>query len=636
VDAWRGGVERAEAALWGAVDPVVRDAHADLCVAVAAAVPTLADHPAVRAPLLRALANGGGGGGTSTVLSHWHARLPGNPAAAAAAAAASGSNANRFAAGADDNAAAGNLGRRLCAAFGMLPTAPTQSAAAATAAGWLAATCHVVLAVPQSDDAYRMPLCEDDLMECEFYDAVVDTAWQGASLPMAPLFSTQGSQGSQGVGGSLGGNASLGTLDRPSLSSTQGGGGATPRRRAGAGGAAHRPGMVLATPAPPTAGATFSTQFDSATLTPGGGADHVGLGATQAELPPWLRRSAMGGSQGDTIFDGYGVGATLGSGGGTPSSNLPMRRLIPGGGGSTQGGADGGGGKSVSWASQGAGGAGRYGGMEGGDSAGYHVSAERRRQAERERAKQKRHAVTLVRSYRAGELPDVRGVTPAALLDPLAALALRDAATASSLLSALMHAALAADDSAAAAAAGKKRSAAAAAAETSGEAVGPLRGAVRDALTALLPVAAADQTLAAWVLDAAAADPAAPLAPVAVGYVRRTALEGGCLAGGIIALEAHALHLQGLEAEAALDSKALPTPAAKRPRTSGDGVRGAGPAARDGGDGGGGDGAMGPLWEALAGLHRAAGDDVASRMCLTVGGHPPRCKLRAPGFNTQT
>ena len=129
--------------------------------------------------------------------------------------------------------------------------------------------------------------------------------------------------------------------------------------------------------------------------------------------------------------------------------------------------------------------------------------------------------MTLTRKYRAGELPDVRGVTPAALLDPLAALALRDGTTASSLLSALMHAALAADDHAAAAAAaaaagGKKRSSAAAAAAAvgrgqMGSAVGPLRSKVRDALSALLPVAAADQTLAAWVLDAVAKDPSAPL-----------------------------------------------------------------------------------------------------------------------------
>lgn len=131
-------------------------------------------------------------------------------------------------------------------------------------------------------------------------------------------------------------------------------------------------------------------------------------------------------------------------------------------------------------------------------------------------------------------------------------------------------------------------------------------------------------------------------APQAVGHVRRTAFEGGCLAGGIIALEAHALHLQGLEAEA--ESKAplapaqdlVPAPPAKRPHPAsgapgvGDslGRPGLGPA-RDlgggpddggcgGGGGGGGNVAMGLLWEALAGLHRAAGDDVASRLCLTV------------------
>ena len=46
LDAWRAALERAESALWGAADQTVRDAHADLCVAVATAVPALAVGPA--------------------------------------------------------------------------------------------------------------------------------------------------------------------------------------------------------------------------------------------------------------------------------------------------------------------------------------------------------------------------------------------------------------------------------------------------------------------------------------------------------------------------------------------------------------------------------------------------------------
>ena len=53
--AWSEGVKRVEDALWASSDASVKDAHAELCVAVAAAVPSLADHASVRAPLSRAL-----------------------------------------------------------------------------------------------------------------------------------------------------------------------------------------------------------------------------------------------------------------------------------------------------------------------------------------------------------------------------------------------------------------------------------------------------------------------------------------------------------------------------------------------------------------------------------------------------
>ena len=61
-------------------------------------------------------------------------------------------------------------------------------------------------------------MCEDDLMECEFHDAEVDTAWEGASLPMLPLFATQlnasqSAQSSLGVGG--GAAATFASLERP-------------------------------------------------------------------------------------------------------------------------------------------------------------------------------------------------------------------------------------------------------------------------------------------------------------------------------------------------------------------------------------------------------------------------------------
>ena len=159
----------------------------------------------------------------------------------------------------------------------------------------------------------------------------------------------------------------------------------------------------------------------------------------------------------------------------------------------------------------------------------------------------------LVRQYRAGELPDVRAVTPAALLDPLAALARRDAETASALLTALLDAALESADAterAGGGSVGEKRKATetydaettnaetnAKASSTSSQS--SLRDGVRDAIAALLPAASADETLAAWALRAAAADPEARFDADAV---RAAAFDGGCLGSGVLALEARALH----------------------------------------------------------------------------------------------
>jgi hypothetical protein len=358
--AWRLALEKTEKELWGAADSAVRDAHAGLCVAVAQHVPSLAELPAVRSPLLRALAEGGGEGSgganeddetgedanenssTSAVLKHWHAHLPGSSLAAAAAAAAQ--SRSTAVDSSDANAAAGNLGRRLCAALRTLPTGEDSASLYATASGWLAAACHVVLAVPRSESAYRTPVFDSDLMDCEFHEAFVDTAWQGASLPMAPLFSSQSSQGiGDGSFGSM--TQSFGSMDSmPSLASSQ-------RPVVGLGGGGRR---VLATPvARASIGATFSTQFGAATLTAAGNGRRnssvsngagvealstLGFSATQAELPPWLRRSATstqsgGGGGGDTVFD-------------APSSTQSIsRRVIHGS-------------QSVSWVGGGGGGGG--------------------------------------------------------------------------------------------------------------------------------------------------------------------------------------------------------------------------------------------------------------------------------------
>ena len=373
-------------------------------------------------------------------LAHWNETLPGGGRDEGLAA---GSDAETG--GRDEGlATAGHVGRRLRAALRVLPTAPTASAAAATAAGWLAATCRVVFAVAKTEDAFHAPLCEDDLARCEFREAVVDTAWQGASLPMAPLFSTQASQGgfsgSAATAGISAGMASAtrgsldapsrGSLDAPSRGSLDAPSLAAPttpgyrRARPGLG-----PGFVLATPAPSVdVGATFTTRGFAATLSDGTGLA-AGFAATQAELPPWLRRLATGTQAGgDAIFD-------------APANTLaskPARRHVGVessiGIGSARFGVDFLPFSSLSSASASAG------------RDAMVAMAERRRRVERERASARKRAVSLVRRYRAGELPDVRAATPAALLDPLVALARRDAAVAAALLTSILDAALAADD----------------------------------------------------------------------------------------------------------------------------------------------------------------------------------------------
>ena len=554
--AWRVALERAEKELWGSADSGVRDAHAQLCVAVASHVPTLADSPAVRSPLLRALAEGASGSGespesnrvggedsaASAVLKHWHSHLPGSSLAAATAAAVQSRSTALDSS--DANAAAGNLGRRLCAALRTLPTAAGDSASvAATAAGWLAAACHVVLAVPRSESAYRTPVFDSDLMDCEFHEAFVDTAWQGASLPMAPLFS---SQTSQGVDGSFGSQfLTQGSGDQPSLATSQRGP-TNPTVVVGRGGRGARDARREGVDRRNVLDAVWRRdahlgRIRRNDLAPGSEPD---FSATQAELPRGSvgrRRRRRAASEASATPSSTrppsppeGPNPSPGACYADPRSRFRRARAAAAGGSQTP--------------------------VDGGRSA-VIAAAERRRRHERERAKERRHAVRLTRAYRAGELPDVRAVTPGSLLDPLAALALRDQASASALLRALTQAALAADDRAAAASAAAANSAAPVAStsgtsnkrksadgtDSRGSGAGPLRRDVRAAMRDLLPASGADQTLAKWALEQAASDPGALFE---AGDVSRVAyMGGGLIAHGIVALEARALHSSEISTE---------------------------------------------------------------------------------------
>jgi len=522
-NAWQRVATRAESALWNATDGDVKDAHVSFCAALADAAPLLAADPSVQSPLLRAVVDGRPndleGGRRQIALEFWRKHLPGTGGVANATLSKETVSKN--------SASAGNpFSRRLHAALQVLPMAPpgdgfvkNESAARSTASGWLASICDVVLSVPRSMPSWNNSLCDDDLARCEFRDAVVDVNWQGASLPMAPLFSTQSTHasmhssfgsGTQHIGGSLQQTASL-------AGSWAGGVG------------------VLATPVAFAGRDTFATQFGAATLTGfrgggggGGGVNtqNVELTATQAELPPWLRSSLGGGA-------GSGNAGMRDGMDGLVTTGKPMRRHLPG---NTQ---------NVSNTQNAFG--------EGGSGNASSVStlasaAERRRRVERERALGRKRNVKLIRQYRSGELPDVRAASAAALLDPLAQLAKRDTQTASALLTALVDAALVAEETGNLGVGAKRKATTAetesttrATSTTANSTNSSLRDGVRTAISALLPLASADDTLAAWALSAASKDPGFKFK---AEHIRTAAFDGRCLASGVVALEARALVVQ--------------------------------------------------------------------------------------------
>ena len=267
----------------------------------------------------------------------------------------------------------------------------------------------------------------------------------------------------------------------------------------------------MATPAPSVD--VGATQLGAATLSATSTSLAAGFAATQAELPPWLRRLATGTQAGgDAIFDAPAntlaskparrhVGVESGIGIGSASFGVGLRDT-------------------------------RLHDASAGRDA-MVAMAERRRRVERERTSARKRAVSLVRRYRAGELPDVRAATPAALLDPLVALARRDAATAAALLTSILDAALAADDAFQCSdrrGDGGKRTRADVPSTTHGPvddgvrdafAAGPLRRDVRAAVSALLPAASSDPSLAAWALETVAADPGASISNCAAVRARR-------------------------------------------------------------------------------------------------------------------
>ena len=98
---------------------------------------------------------GGEDSAASAVLKHWHSHLPGELARRRHRGGGAVAVHRLGFLGCERRRR--KLGRR-GAALRTLPTARDSASVNATAAGWLAATCHVVLAVPRSESAYRTPV----------------------------------------------------------------------------------------------------------------------------------------------------------------------------------------------------------------------------------------------------------------------------------------------------------------------------------------------------------------------------------------------------------------------------------------------------------------------------------------------
>ena len=137
----------------------VREAHTRLCVAIAQVYPELANEAAVRDPLIRALADNATDN-QCTVLNFWNLRL------------------------ANENLV-GRLRDVLC----LIPSANSEGL-------WLAAACHLMLAVQEMNPAFMRPLIENDLSQCKFTPVSFNVTWRpGVTRTMMPLFATQAYEG---------------------------------------------------------------------------------------------------------------------------------------------------------------------------------------------------------------------------------------------------------------------------------------------------------------------------------------------------------------------------------------------------------------------------------------------------------
>ena len=140
----------------------VREAHTRLCISIAQVYPELANEAAVRDPLIRALADNASEN-QHNVLKFWNLRLSNE-----------------------------NLVGRLRDVLRLVPSANSEGL-------WLAAACHLMIAVQEMNPAFMRPLIENDLSQCKFTTVAFNVSWRpGATRTMMPLFA-EATQAYEGV-----------------------------------------------------------------------------------------------------------------------------------------------------------------------------------------------------------------------------------------------------------------------------------------------------------------------------------------------------------------------------------------------------------------------------------------------------
>lgn len=137
----------------------VREAHTRMCIAVAEMYPELLNEVSLQGPLLQAVADSASANRRDEAMKFWNKRLRTD-----------------------------NFAVRFYDTLQIVPNSKLEGS-------WLAAACRLVFAVQEMSTTGQAPLIENDLSECVFTDAKLDTSRRhGGSQSMVPLFSSRATQ----------------------------------------------------------------------------------------------------------------------------------------------------------------------------------------------------------------------------------------------------------------------------------------------------------------------------------------------------------------------------------------------------------------------------------------------------------